>query len=375
MICLFCSHQLKYTGRHNPNCRYPRLDDQFFARIDSEAKAYLLGWIASDGSVRADGTVNLAVHEKDRAILARLRSLLCPDLPLYRKGNLIGLRFCSQQMVHDICGWLDIEPGKKSHTVALPQLVSPELTWAFVRGLFDGDGSIVSRGGSRTSPYCSLASSSDRMRDALRAFCRVPCAESGTNLAWSGNNALDFLARLYDPAAAGLFLERKREAYEDWSLWVPALGGPKNGGHTDLLFRWSRTDRRAVPPFKERASDSGYDLTLIERVNSSGERVELYTTGIRIQPEYGWYFDLVPRSSLTKSGYMMVNGVGVIDRTYKGPILVALIKVDDQAPNLVLPCRLVQIIPRPIIHVRWREVETLDATERGANGFGSTGER
>ena len=100
----------------------------------------------------------------------------------------------------------------------------------------------------------------------------------------------------------------------------------------------------------------------------------LYDTGIKVQPAFGWYFDLVPRSSISKTGYMLANSIGVIDRTYVGPVLVPLRKVDPHAPDLELPARLVQIIPRPIVHIQWEEVEALDETARGAGGFGSTGQ-
>jgi dUTP pyrophosphatase len=69
----------------------------------------------------------------------------------------------------------------------------------------------------------------------------------------------------------------------------------------------------------------------------------------------------------------MANSFGVIDRAYRGEILVPLIKLDPQAPDLELPCRIAQLIPRPIVHVEWVLVDNLDETERGEGGFGSTG--
>jgi dUTP pyrophosphatase len=92
-----------------------------------------------------------------------------------------------------------------------------------------------------------------------------------------------------------------------------------------------------------------------------------------VQPAFGWYFDVVPRSSISKSGYMLANSVGVIDRGYTGEILVPLIKIDPSAPDLKLPARLVQMIPRQIIAAELVEVEAFDETVRGSSGFGSTG--
>jgi len=51
IICLFCSRSIKNSGRNNPNCIYSMIDDNMFESVLSEEKAYLLGWIASDGTI------------------------------------------------------------------------------------------------------------------------------------------------------------------------------------------------------------------------------------------------------------------------------------------------------------------------------------
>ncbi len=368
MICLYCSRASKFTGRTNPNCRYRELDDKLFDRVDSEAKAYLLGWIASDGSI-TKGRVVIAIHSDDIQALAGLRDLVCKEIPIKRKKNssIAYFGINSSQIQEQVCRLLDIEPGKKDHIVGFPKLDSDELTWAFVRGYFDGDGSIGAPAQGRIR--CSIASQSDKLRSGIKEFCRIKCSDYGDKLEWHNNNALDFLHKIYQ--GAKYYLPRKRDLYIDIATWVPSLTGGRNFGRLET-FRWVKTDPRAHAPFKERASDSGYDLTLIEKVGQHGH-VELYTTGIKIQPDYGWYFDLVPRSSIIKTGYLLANSVGVIDRTYVGPIIVPLVKIDPTGEDLALPARIVQIVPRPIIHIEWVLVEELDSTERGDGGFGSTG--
>ena len=369
-LCLPCSRRLKFSGRQNPNARHMDLDDGLLDTIDTEGKAYLLGWIASDGSV-TEGTIALSVHDKDRLILGALLRILGTDLPVYGKGeSQSGVSINSQRMVRAVCGHLGIAPGKKSHTVGFPDLASDALRWAFVRGFFDGDGHVASPG-TRTAPRCGITTGSAAMRAAILEFCEIPAYHDPKEgrLEWNGNAALDFLARLYDGAAYRL--ARKYDLFLDWCVWVPSLSGNGRYGDEDL-FHWTKTRPDAVAPSKSRASDSGFDLVLLEAVRQLGD-VTLYDTGVRVQPAYGWYFDLVPRSSISKTGYMLANSVGVIDRTYTGPVLVALRKVDPDAPNLDLPARLVQIIPRPVVHVRFVEVDALDETARGAGGFGSTG--
>lgn len=354
---------------------YP-LDDAFFKTIDSDLKAYLLGWIASDGTI-SRGVITICIHQKDADIIVALRDAVCPELPIRPKRgrDLVALSFSSQEMVADVCRWLSIVPGKKDSIVGFPALRNDELKWAFVRGYFDGDGSVDSprsrTNGTMPYPRCKIASTSTRLLEAIEAFCSIPCHRGPEHIEWAGNNAIDFMARLYDGAPMALL--RKRSLYEDWSSWVPGLRGREKYGR-ELLFRWVKSLPAGRPPSKTHASDSGYDLTLIE----AGKRVgivQFFRTGIKIQPSFGWYFDLVPRSSITKTGYILANSIGIIDRTYVGEVLVPLIKVDPSAPDLDLPARVVQIIPRPIVHAAFIEVDSLDESNRGSGGFGSTGHR
>jgi deoxyuridine 5'-triphosphate nucleotidohydrolase len=378
IVCSVCSRALKRKGRTNPDCRTPDLDDRFFETIDGEHKAYLLGWIASDGAIKKE-TIAIYSHEQDQVTLRALRDLVCASLPLKRKKtNLVGFAISSQQIASDVCRWLDIRPGKKDSVVAFPRLDREELGWAFLRGIFDGDGCIssvnaanrrVARRGGWPSPRCSITSHSTRLLDEIAAFSKVPAYRGKTALEWQGTNALDFLGKLYTHAT--ISLTRKHDLYLDWCCWVPGSGGPGNHGSLPL-FRWVKTRPDAVAPSKGSTSDSGFDLTLLDPAHRAGP-VTFYKTGIRVQPAFGWYFDVVPRSSIAKSGYMLANSVGVIDRGYTGEILVPLIKIDPNAPELRLPARLVQMIPRQIIAAQLVEVEAFDDTARGAGGFGSTG--
>jgi dUTPase len=366
IICLYCSRKLKYSGRCNPNCKYKSLPDAFFEDINTEGKSYLLGWIASDGSI-SDGAVSVVIHVKDVGALEVLRDIICPELPVIylEEKNQVRLSFSSKQIVQDICKWLKIKPGSKWQSVRLPQLPSENLMWSFLRGYFDGDGSVNIAGKSRR-PTCSIASGSDGLLLDIQDFYGGNI-HSG-KICWGGASALDFLGKIYDGSKYRLV--RKWEKYLDWSGWLPSLAGKGNHGK-DAFFKWSKVEKLAVKPYKERASDSGFDLTLLSLVGVNG-KLETYTTGVKVQPIYGWYFDLVARSSLYKYGRMLANSIGVIDQTYCGPIMVNLLKFDAAADKLSLPGRYVQIIPRPIIHFDFVE-EDFTATRRNTAGFGSTG--
>jgi hypothetical protein len=137
-------------------------------------------------------------------------------------------------------------------------------------------------------------------------------------------------------------------------------------------FRFVKTLPDAVMPKKNKASDSGFDMVLVKKLKEVG-KVVYYDTGIQLAPPVGWYFDLVGRSSISKTGYMLANNIGIIDQSYRGNVMVALVKIDPDAPELELPARLVQIIPRKVGHMQAIECDDLENTARGAGGFGSSG--
>jgi len=128
----------------------------------------------------------------------------------------------------------------------------------------------------------------------------------------------------------------------------------------------------ALPPFKKRVSDSGFDLHLIKLLKVEGN-LYFFDTGVRVSPPPGFYFDLVPRSSIYKSGFILANSVGIIDMTYRGTIKVPLIKVNPEKEVPELPWRAVQLIPRRFYPLESKEVPSLGQTVRGEGGFGSTG--
>jgi len=364
VICMYCSRAIKYIGK------YKELDDDVLNEVDSEEKAYLLGWIASEGCVAVNGVINIAIHKKDSYILDILNEIVSGgELPISDKEiDLKQFSIYSKTINDRACELLDIMSGNKSKIVNFPNLETDDLKWAFIRGLFDGDGNISEPGTAKT-PKCGIASSSVKMKNAIAEFCKITCYISDGAIEWRSLNALDFLSKLYNNCK-GLCLSRKELLYWGWSSWVPALMEKDTLGRLPL-FKWYKSHHEAVPPYKKRASDSGWDLTLIREIRKNG-LMTLYGTGIKITPEYGWYFDLVPRSNIIDTGYLMANSIGVIDRTYTGEIMVGLIKFDPNKPDLALPYRIVQIIPRPIIHAEFIQVNSLDNTDRGEGGFGST---
>lgn len=129
----------------------------------------------------------------------------------------------------------------------------------------------------------------------------------------------------------------------------------------------------AILPAKAGPSEIGYDITAIELDKMYNENTYMFDTGVQVQPPPGYYLELIPRSSIIKSGYMLTNSVGIIDPTYRGNIKIVLTKVEDGAQKLEVPFTKCQLVLRRIHDARIEEIDdNLEQTERGDGGFGST---
>jgi deoxyuridine 5'-triphosphate nucleotidohydrolase len=203
----------------------------------------------------------------------------------------------------------------------------------------------------------------------LQAITGDTSPEPGTNWIVSGITAFDLVGTLVESYELGELTvgTQLRSLYFECCRQMRTA---QNVEQQSILVQC--IDEQAVIPHKSRPSDSGYDLTLIAERSRFGE-VVLYGTGLIVQAPIGFYFDVVARSSIIKTGYMLANNVGIIDRAYRGELMVPLIKIDKNAPDLKLPVRLAQLIPRSIEHFSVQRVGQLGHTLRGVGGFGSTG--
>lgn len=128
-------------------------------------------------------------------------------------------------------------------------------------------------------------------------------------------------------------------------------------------FHYTLIHPLAIPPHRARQSNSGYDLTLISKGKHIGD-VILYGTGVSVVPPGGFYFDMVPTNRLIETGHILANSVGIIDQNYTGEIMVPLIKVNKNAPDIELPCKIVQLIPR-----RWYGLTPVEDTNITTNNI------
>lgn len=239
-------------------------------------------------------------------------------------------------------------------------LSAPEKT-TFVRGYFDNNCCVVK---SLAQPKCILKSTDSLFCQVVKDIVNVPCKETIDGLIYSGINVIEFLHHLYKDAAYVGFncnCDYYMSMLYRWS------------NQERLSFKFTKTLDEAIAPQKAHVTDTGYDLCLVKKIKEDVNGMIMYDTGIAVQPPLGYYFELVGRSSISKTGYIVANSIGIIDASYTGSLKVALIKVNKDAPDLELPARLVQLIPRQLVHMDAIEVNDLSETKRADGGFGSSG--
>ena len=100
----------------------------------------------------------------------------------------------------------------------------------------------------------------------------------------------------------------------------------------------------------------------------------LVPTGLFIALPAGYEAQVRPRSGLAlKHGITVLNSPGTVDADYRGELCVILVNLSDEPFEIAPGERIAQMVVARHEQVEWEQVEELDATERGAGGFGHTG--
>ena len=129
-------------------------------------------------------------------------------------------------------------------------------------------------------------------------------------------------------------------------------------------------------PQRAHPKDVGLDLTAMA-VEPQNERLFFIDTGVSVEPPAGYYLEVVARSSLSKTDFILANSVGIIDPDYRGRIRLALRYLGEEsgveAAAGLIGRRVAQLILRLREEVTVEVVSELGATVRGGGGFGSSG--
>lgn len=142
-----------------------------------------------------------------------------------------------------------------------------------------------------------------------------------------------------------------------------------------MTLPFVRLSDAALPPARAHDGDAGYDLFAAEPATlAPGERASV-GTGIALAVPSGHAGLVLPRSGLAlRHGIALVNAPGLIDAGYRGEVRVLLLNTDSERAFEVAPGdRIAQLVIARVEAPQLVETGMLEATGRGAGGFGSTG--
>lgn len=203
------------------------INENFFDEINTEEKAYILGFLLSDGCI-SNHNINITLQENDREILEKINCCIDSNRPLHlidnikrgiSKRNCFALNITNKHMVESLKG-IGVTQNK-SLNVTFPNVISDELLPHFLRGLWDGDGFIEKK---RYRTGCTgtkmlLFEIKKKMKDILNINF-IPHEESCKNgitytiKVSNQRECISFLNYIYQDAT--IYLQRKYDTYQTY---------------------------------------------------------------------------------------------------------------------------------------------------------------
>ncbi|MDB9705741.1 dUTP diphosphatase [Pelagibacteraceae bacterium] len=143
---------------------------------------------------------------------------------------------------------------------------------------------------------------------------------------------------------------------------------------TKILIK--RLSKEVSLPKYETSGSSGMDLAanIDASIELGSGKSVIVPTGLAVALPRGFEIQIRPRSGLAaKKNISVLNTPGTIDADYRGEIKVILINLGDQKFTIEKGLRIAQMVVCPVVKAQLEEVNELNDTARGEDGFGSTG--
>jgi dUTP pyrophosphatase len=139
------------------------------------------------------------------------------------------------------------------------------------------------------------------------------------------------------------------------------------------IVRLSHGEGLPLPAYAT-AGAAGMDVVSAEALTLQPGARKAVATGFSIAIPAGYEVQVRPRSGLAlKNGVTCLNTPGTIDSDYRGEVKVILANLSHEPFVIARGDRIAQLVPAPVQRARMVESDTLDETDRGTGGFGSTG--
>lgn len=198
---------------------YTKFNDTIFESIDTEEKAYWLGFLYADGSIsNTNNTIELSLKSSDINHLIKFKYFLGfeENKHIFQDDVRCRFQFSNKKVKQDLC-ILGCIP-KKSLILTFPTTnqVPSAFMKDFIRGYIDGDGCLHIK--PNESPYLSIAGTKEFLQGLLKVtnwknnkIYNPPNTKIYT-ISWGGKYVLNYLDFIYEDA--NIFLDRKYEKYQ-----------------------------------------------------------------------------------------------------------------------------------------------------------------
>ncbi len=143
---------------------------------------------------------------------------------------------------------------------------------------------------------------------------------------------------------------------------------------TEILIK--KLSKEATLPKYKTDGSSGLDLAacIDENIEIKPGKSEIIPTGLAVAIPKNFEIQIRPRSGLAaKNQISVLNTPGTIDADYRGELKIILVNLSDKKFIVEKGLRIAQMVVCPVVKARLKEVKSLGDTERGSDGFGSTG--
>lgn len=325
--------------------------------IDTSEKAYLLGWIANSLDTEIKHNIKIFCWGYEHEVLKKISSS-CYIVSDFEMGFNITLGRKDYLELCSIFCKTENDGMDSLHIPDLPDTLINDFIRGYIEGSREEEFLFFDQNG---VPTVELKMKSCISHE-ITTRTKIPFVRNDGSISYTGVNALDFLGKLYSTEKGEYTQLCSPSKFETFMKMVKSM----NKHSLIPKFYFVKSSSEAITPSKSRMSDTGYDLTIIKKLKEE-EGLIYYTTGIKVEPPYGYYFEVVGRSSISKTGYMLANNIGIIDAGYSGEIIIALVRVRN-VPELQLPCRIAQLIPRKLFILEALESDELNFTDRSSNG-------
>lgn len=337
------------------------LNDSYFDNINEPIKAYVLGLIIYKMKQNENDKIILELDIKNDNIIYNELSKISNLFNI--KQNTFVASITSDVILKKIRYYYNFKSISDSKiSDIIDKITDKKSKEAFVKAYIECYGNIITEN-NESNLY--ITNYIEDNYNFIKNMFNIPCDFKNnfnlTTAIYNDVNIIDLMGIIY-----------KDKIYTNNDLYKWYINITNNIECNYNTIKVFKSDSNAVLPSKNRVSDAGYDITIIKEAKIFNDNTTLYDTGIKLNIPNGYYVEIVPRSSLSKSGYMLANSIGIIDQSYRGNIFIALTKINKSSDNIKLPfCCCQMIVKKQIYSDIVESFEDFSITNRNEAGYGN----